>query len=614
METSLISVKRERFLAINYLTNRGATRRGLKFMEVTFLNLRFPTLASVEKRLEIESENLASDRSQYEARCKRQEDERKTERSATAYRVKELLKKCIENHGEGSEELFHLVPLDLRYKLKAKLAEVLKLRDRWEATAIYEKIQALLTQFAAYSIDEQGKQYVKLEKLRISLARDWLSKEAADLALQATEHISELRINLTNELRLQLESSVGAWPNEKPPEQFLRTAAVASNVEPLLMYNVLALPLAKRLKFHFGNVHRDTHRPEKPQWMLDFILKKQLGPARKMGVDPIQLWEALRPEVVDILFTTYPDPSLNVRETELFDNSAAEEMGLDANLTAAYVSQVEEDFLSIESKRILGSLEDVLENPNADNVDFDWSGPTKPMFGAHNAMQIWRDSIALIRGLPQETQHLSIAKWVKPLLDSLYSRYISASETSEIAKLVRLLGSTSYIESVLRTYGAVEILINESFEDYMESFARLRDQIANQAARLLRRELQSQLRVYFSVDWSSEQVFTPAAAVIDSIWEPIKLITRVVGPADRLSIIMPFSSAVAELFWRSVIQANVFSSAGGLRLREDIDAIWSCWGLAPAQGSRIRAAATYLAGEPSTLSDEDLSSIRRRRV
>lgn len=54
-------------MAIYYLTNqRTLEAPKLKYMAAAFLDLRFPTLASVESRLEVEGERIASERSQLE--------------------------------------------------------------------------------------------------------------------------------------------------------------------------------------------------------------------------------------------------------------------------------------------------------------------------------------------------------------------------------------------------------------------------------------------------------------------------------------------------------------------------------------------------------------------
>lgn len=601
-------------MAIYYLTNqRTLEAPKLKYMAAAFLDLRFPTLASVESRLEVEGERIASERSQLEAEEKQQEKQREAEAEVATEEVRKLVRVCIDSHGEGSEEVLQRLPAKINHRARAKLSEVLKLRDLWESTKLYEDVQNLLQHLEGLSIEKQAIEYPNVDKLRIALAKDWLSQKGADLAMQATDKISQFWMTLCSELRKALESSLGDWPKVKPTEEFWHLAEVAENVDTLVVYDILAQPLVKRIKFHFGNPRRDTHRPDKPQWMLDFVLRKQLEPAREMGVNPTNLWEALCPYVVDSLCENYPDAPLNVHESEVFD-TAATELGIKTNLTAAYVPKIEDEFLRIESIRILDSLNGVLDDSSADDVDFDWSGPTKPTFGAHNAMRIWKDALGLVRGLPSSTQHLATEYWLRPLLDKLYSRYVTASETSDIEKLVSTLGSVSYVETVLRTYGAVEVLIPESFEDIAEKFSLFRDEVAHQVARVLRRELQSQLRIYFTVDWSGNEVYTPLGASLDHIGNAVDRVSRVTGPADFLSVIIPFSSAVSDIWWRSVIQANVFSVAGGLRLLEDIDAMWTRFRLAPAQGKRIRSAASYLAGESADLSEEDLSSLRRRRI
>lgn len=457
------------------------------------------------------------------------------------------------------------------------------------------------------------------------------------------------------------------WPKEDPRKGSAEFSNAAQSVLDLSLlgsleiFHILSESLIERLKFNFRK-EKETVRADKPEWFFAYFFRL-LDPRvqwvqtelRKLTDSPMdKLIRSLLPTIVAICHEAYTLDSHFVSELIQFCNDLELKYMCDSTVTNCLIQSIFRDstlqeYISSEQVAFSFSLDNLLKT-GSHKIDFDVDCfCAKPTFVALNLREMIQQAGALLRLEPTLVSRSIQLKLSQTYIDFLESELVSFEKShSSLARAVstkketlnqtimeietpgRIMGASSFIKSFLESWSCNVQVASQTLlvEAQSSSLADLRSRAANRIASLLTREAQKNLKPYFRIDWSrwadrdrAEASDSTIRAAIDSLRPSLNFVNHLCPKhtSDRLRVVRPFADALAEMLWRLVIQANVFTKAAAVRLESDLETFWMDLDIpkTPSFCRILEAASVLNSGANSELhhlSLEEIEGLENRRV
>lgn len=501
-----------------------------------------------------------------------------------------------------------------------------------------------------------------LSNLESSDASDLQAKLIADI--RSCWYNSAIECSSTAFRQLLSKTS---WPKEDPPKGSVEFRNSAQSVLALTLpgslelFHILSEGLVERLKFNFSK-GRDTARADKPEWLFAYIFRL-LDPRmhwfqtelRTLTDSPMdKLITVLLPTLTSICHEAYALDSHFVSELIQFCNDLESKYFCESSVTKRLIESIFkgsalEDYISSEQAAFSSSL-DALLRTGSHKIDFDVDcSCAKPTFAALNLREMIQQAGDLLRLDPPLVSKNIQLKLFYAYIDFLESELISfekphsslaravsskketpQSSTMDIEIPGRIMGASSFMKSFLESWSCnAQVAFHaELVEVHKASLNDLRSRAASRIASMLTREAQKSLKPYLCIDWSrwtdnDRAVISDSTirAAVDGLKPSLDFVSRLcpTHTSDRLRVMRPFAEALAEILWRLVIQANVFTEAAASRLESDLETLWMELNLPKtASFCRILDAASVLKSGASSkifhLSSEEIEGLNNRRV
>ena len=439
-------------------------------------------------------------------------------------------------------------------------------------------------------------------------------------------------------------------------------------LDPDAPFAALAAPFTASIRYNFQE-SADTARSDRPEWLFAYVVKLLSQQAASLRVvqhfvdHPTDRFvRALMPVLVETCRSTYSVTPHFVSELIQFAETLKTKFWCGAYYDTTFqlvdvcsdlVRLVMEDrvgaYLELEERVQTGAVGKLIATGSR-KIDFDADVPcAKPMFLAVNVADLLVDTRRLAVLSPAAVPRVSggvvrtfleFLQAERELYDRTHSSLARAVGTAQVERdgapvppdagdaqrLAQIYGSASFFVLTLeRRQLDLVVACNHKaktlFAEFVDAFVDVRAFAAARLAKLLSRDVQRLLKHYFRVDWQHNPA--PSTAIMQStvasLKPSIEFLNRLcpTARADRARITVPLAESLAKMFWRMVIQANLFTSEAARLLADDIETLWTALDLPLISAHLANLEATQVlqgSTEASELTEDDVDGLVRRRL